>query len=119
MRVTYLVAAVLILGCTGGCSRTADTARAPASPDRHDLVARALSDEVVDAKAADLDSRALLDAELRDKFDKLADWLDFCRRITVKELTGQNVLEEGTARLTKTIAIDIIGCRPGRSGSSK
>jgi len=39
-------------------------------------------------------SRGLLDEELRDKFEKLGDWLSFCRRITIKELTNQKVTEE-------------------------
>ena len=41
-----------------------------------------------------LESRGLLNAELKDKFDKLGDWLAFCRKITVKELTQQKVTEE-------------------------
>lgn len=47
-----------------------------------------------DYTRAGLDSRKLLNAELRDKFDKLGDWIEFCHRITVKELTGQKVTEE-------------------------
>lgn len=41
-----------------------------------------------------LDSRGLLDEELRDKFERLGDWIDFCRRITVKELTNKRVTDE-------------------------
>ncbi|OFX15143.1 MAG: hypothetical protein A2Z18_07265, partial [Armatimonadetes bacterium RBG_16_58_9] len=39
-------------------------------------------------------SRGLLTEELKDKFARLGDWIDFCRRITVKELTNQKVTEE-------------------------
>ena len=41
-----------------------------------------------------LSSRGLLNAELKDKFSKLDDWLTFCRNITIKELTGKKVTKE-------------------------
>lgn len=41
-----------------------------------------------------LASRDLLTEELKDKFEKLDDWLTFCRNITIKELTGEKVTEE-------------------------
>ncbi|HEY3298785.1 MAG TPA: DUF3160 domain-containing protein, partial [Armatimonadota bacterium] len=41
-----------------------------------------------------LKSRGLLNEELEDKFSQLGDWIDFCRKITVKELTGKKVTEE-------------------------
>jgi hypothetical protein len=43
---------------------------------------------------AGLSSRKLLTEELKDKFDKLDDWLTFCRNITIKELTDKKVTEE-------------------------
>ena len=55
MRSTHILALLFILCFAGGCSRTADTARTPASLKEHPLVQRALSDEVIDARAADLD----------------------------------------------------------------
>ena len=41
-----------------------------------------------------LSERDLLTEELKDKFEKLDDWLTFCRNITIKELTGKKVTEE-------------------------
>ena len=41
-----------------------------------------------------LSERDLLTDELKDKFEKLDDWLTFCRNITIKELTGKKVTEE-------------------------
>lgn len=43
---------------------------------------------------AGLKSRGLLDTELTDKFNKLDDWLVFCRNITIKELTNRKVTDE-------------------------
>ncbi len=41
-----------------------------------------------------LASRGLIDAELGDKFAKIGDWIDFCRKITIKELTNKKVTQE-------------------------
>jgi len=41
-----------------------------------------------------LASRSLLDGDLKDKFARLGDWIDFCRRITAKELTNRKVTED-------------------------
>lgn len=43
---------------------------------------------------AGLSGRHLLDQKLKDKFAALGDWIDFCRRITIKELTGKRVTDE-------------------------
>jgi hypothetical protein len=43
---------------------------------------------------AGLSSRGLLNSELTSKFTTLGDWIDFCRKITIKELTGQKVTED-------------------------
>ena len=43
---------------------------------------------------AGLSGRHLLDDNLKDKFAKLGDWIDFCRRITIKELTGKRVTDD-------------------------
>ncbi len=41
-----------------------------------------------------LASRGLLTPELADKFSKIGDWLDFCRKITIKELTNKKVTQQ-------------------------
>ena len=41
-----------------------------------------------------LNSRGLLDEELKSHFEDLGDWIDFSRKITIKELTGKKVTEE-------------------------
>jgi hypothetical protein len=41
-----------------------------------------------------LDSRSLLTPELIDKFNQLGDWINFLRKITIKELTNKKVSEE-------------------------
>lgn len=41
-----------------------------------------------------LNSRGLLNEKLKDKFSKLGDWLEFCRRITIKELTDAKVTDD-------------------------
>lgn len=41
-----------------------------------------------------LESRGLLNEELKDKFERLDEWLTFCRNITIKELTGKKVTME-------------------------
>jgi len=41
-----------------------------------------------------LSSRHLIDAPLKAKFDQLSDWIDFCRKITVKELTNARVTDD-------------------------
>jgi hypothetical protein len=46
-----------------------------------------------------LTKRGLLDEELKDKFAKLDDWLTFCRRITIKELTNQKLTDEEYAQI--------------------
>lgn len=43
---------------------------------------------------AGLSGRHLLDENLKGKFDTLGDWIEFCRRITIKELTGKRVTDE-------------------------
>ncbi len=43
---------------------------------------------------AGLSGRHLLDDKLKDKFSTLGDLIDFCRRITIKELTGARVSED-------------------------
>jgi len=46
-----------------------------------------------------LASRSLLTEELKDKFKKLGDWLDFCRKITIKELTNRKITDEEYAQI--------------------
>lgn len=41
-----------------------------------------------------LSSRGLLSEEIKDKFTRMDDWLSFCRKITIKELTGKTVTKE-------------------------
>ncbi|MHB1459853.1 MAG: DUF3160 domain-containing protein [Armatimonadota bacterium] len=41
-----------------------------------------------------LNSRGLLNEEMKDKFTRMDDWLSFCRKITIKELTGKTVTKE-------------------------
>ncbi len=41
-----------------------------------------------------LNSRGLLSEETKDKFTRMDDWLSFCRKITIKELTGKPVTKE-------------------------
>ncbi len=49
---------------------------------------------------AGLANRGLLSAELRDKFDKMGDWIDFCRNITIKELTNKKVTDDEYNQMT-------------------
>ncbi|HOM72016.1 MAG TPA: DUF3160 domain-containing protein [Armatimonadota bacterium] len=47
-----------------------------------------------DSTMQGLSSRDLLTEELKDKFERLGDWIDFCRKITIKELTNQKITDE-------------------------
>ncbi|MHB1000067.1 MAG: DUF3160 domain-containing protein [Armatimonadota bacterium] len=47
-----------------------------------------------DSTLKGLKSRSLLSPKIQSSFEQLGDWIDFCRNITIKELTNQKVTEE-------------------------
>jgi hypothetical protein len=54
-----------------------------------------------DATFKGLSKRKLLTSELRDTFEKLGDWIDFCRSITVKELEGREATRAEYKQMTE------------------
>jgi hypothetical protein len=47
-----------------------------------------------------LSQRKLLDEKLTDTFNKIGDWLEFCRRVTIKELGGKQASREEYEQMT-------------------